>query len=124
AGQSDDDQAGVYFLAADEHPTYAHLGRMIGAALHCQAIRVLHIPWWLTWMIAGASEFVSRLRGQPSLFNSDKMREVTAGSWACSPDRAKTELGFRVAAPLESRLHDVGAAYLLHDRATAQSSAA
>jgi dihydroflavonol-4-reductase len=119
AGQNDEEQSGVYFLADDEHPTYAGLGRMIGAALHCNRIRVLHMPWWLAWMIAGASEFASRVRGQPSLFNSDKVREATAGSWTCSPKRAQTELGFHVAASLEARLRNVGAAYLHSERSVA-----
>jgi len=109
---NDDDQRGVYFLADDEHPTYAGLGRMIGTALNYNAIRVLHIPAWLSWMIGGASEFLARVRGRPSLFNSDKIREATAGSWACSAERAKAELGFRVAAPLETRMRNVAAAYL------------
>ena len=43
---------------------------------------------------------------------SDKVREATAGSWACSAERAKTELGFHVAASLEARLRNVGEAYL------------
>jgi hypothetical protein len=85
---------------------------MIANALNCQAIRVLHIPPWLAWMIGGAGEFLARVRGRPSLFNTDKMREATAGSWACSAERAKAELGFRVAAPLETRLRNVAAAYI------------
>ena len=111
-GQNDAKHQGVYFLAGDEHPTYAALGRMIGSAINCNGLRVLHMPWWLSWTIAGGSEFASRVRGQTSLFNSDKVREATAGSWACSAERAKTELGFRVTESLESRLRSVGAAYM------------
>jgi nucleoside-diphosphate-sugar epimerase len=110
--ENDESQRGVYFLTGDEHPTYAHLGHMIAAAFQRSDIRVVHLPAWLTLPLAHVSDVATLVHRRPSLFNADKMREATAGSWACSPDRAKAELGFQVAAPLEARLRDVAASYM------------
>jgi len=96
--------AGYYFVATPEQPTYAELGSLIGAALNRRRVRILRTPEWLTWGVAGASELLARVRRQPSIFNVDKIREATAGSWICSPQRAQEELGFSVAVSLEDRL--------------------
>ncbi|MBI2826005.1 MAG: NAD-dependent epimerase/dehydratase family protein [Planctomycetia bacterium] len=94
---------GYYFLAADEHPTFAEWGKLIATALGRERLRVLRTPEPLIWGMAAANESWSRIRRRPHIFNIDKVREATAGSWTCTADRARQELGFSVAAPLAER---------------------
>ncbi len=105
---------GYYFAAAEEHPNYADLGRMIGRALGHRLVYSLYISTPLVWMVSGVFEAAGRARGRPFYLNLDKTREVTAGSWVCSPQRAVDELGFAVGAPLTERLRQTAEWYRKH----------
>lgn len=102
---------GCYFVAGDHDPEYDELGRLIGDAVGRRRVLVVHTPDWMGRCAGAASELVSRLRGQPAIFNLDKMREAAAGSWVCSSDRIRKELGFRVGRPLPDRLQQTAAWY-------------
>jgi nucleoside-diphosphate-sugar epimerase len=105
------DAVGVYFMADDEiRPTYAELGQMMGRAFD-RPVRVIHLPEPVAWVVASVADGVGRIRGRLSLLNRDKIREATAGCWTCSAERARTELNFRVAAPLDVRLREVAQWY-------------
>lgn len=95
---------GYYFAACDEHPTYYELGRLIGAALGRR--RTLTIPFAtpVVRVVGAFGELAGRVRGEPLVMNWDKAREATAGSWTCSPEKAKQELGFKVPCSLGERL--------------------
>ncbi len=102
---SDADRAkGYYFACADEHPSYAAWGRMLAAALDRQPVMVVPLLFPLPWVVGSCSEILSRLRHQPSTLNQDKIREANARSWACSPARAKANLGFEPHRPLLAQL--------------------
>ncbi len=96
--------AGYYFVAGDQDPEYVQLGRLIGDAVGRPRVFVVRTPDWMGRCAGACSEVVSRLRGRPAIFNLDKMREAAAGSWVCSAERIRNELGFRVARPLGDRL--------------------
>lgn len=98
------DARGFYFAAGDQHPTWCQLGRMIGAALGRGRAFTLPVPMALAWTLAAGTEVVAQISRQPFYLGIDKFREVSAGSWACSPQKALEELGFSVAAPLAERL--------------------
>lgn len=104
--EPDEQQTGVYYMTADECPRYDELGNMIAQALGVK-VRTIYTPRWLAWTVAAVTQTAARLRGKASLINVDKIREATAGSWTCSANRAKADLGFRVAAPLSARLCEV-----------------
>jgi nucleoside-diphosphate-sugar epimerase len=101
---------GYYHIACDEQPTYAELGCRVSVALGRGAV-VLRTPEWLAWVTAAASEMAGRLRRRPLVFNWDKAREAMAGSWICSSDRAKRELGWACTADLDTRLRETIAWY-------------
>ena len=63
------------------------------------------------WMTAGGVELTMRIRRRACYLNFDKAREIAAGSWACSPQKAAEQLGFRPAAPLPDRLCQTAAWY-------------
>lgn len=101
---------GYYYVASDDHPTYADFGRMIGQALG-RRVRVVPTPPRTVWLAAALSELGGRLRSQASPLNFDKAREARAGSWICSPQKARDELGFAVTVPLAERLGQTAAWY-------------
>ncbi len=106
--------AGVYFVAAEQHPTYAELGRMIGHSLGRPRVRIAHIGPVLCWVSATAVEAVTRLRRCQGFLNYDKLREIRAGAWTCSARAAEEQLGFCVDAPLDERLRQTAEWYRAH----------
>ena len=102
---------GYYFAAGDDHPTYAELGRRIGAALGRARLGVVPTPPRAVWVVAAANELLGRVRGEPPVLGLDKAREARAGAWTCSARRAQEELGFQVAASLDERLRQTAEWY-------------
>jgi nucleoside-diphosphate-sugar epimerase len=95
---------GVYHACDDrEFPTHAELGHKMARALGTFAI-VLPLPLTVAVPTAFAIETYWNLRGQPSIVSPDKIREAIAPSWAASAARARRDLDFAPAAPLDQRL--------------------
>ncbi len=103
-GASRHDGEGVYYAAYDEHPTFADLGPMLAHAVGQQRLRIVHTPPQLTWGLAAFGELAARVRRRASLFNLDKAKEATAGSWTCSPAKATEALGVRFRMSAAERL--------------------
>ncbi|MGD0382538.1 MAG: NAD-dependent epimerase/dehydratase family protein [Thermoguttaceae bacterium] len=102
---------GYYFAACEDDLVYDDLGRLIGKVLGRRRVAPVHIASPVVWMVAAAVEAVSQITRRPLYLHIDKVREVTAGSWICSPRRAKEELGFSVKAPLVERLRQTARWY-------------
>jgi nucleoside-diphosphate-sugar epimerase len=96
---------GYYFVAMDEQPTFAELGHLIGQSLGRSSVRVLRSsgPVFL-WSAAAIAEGISRVRGEPYIFNFDKAREALAGHWTCSSQTIRRDLGFAPSTPIFERL--------------------
>jgi nucleoside-diphosphate-sugar epimerase len=105
---------GLYFVAHAQHPSYAELGEMIAGALGRRGLRVIRIPMWMTWMVALFLQGWGRVRGEATLLNFDKAREAAAGSWTCSPEKARGGLGFEPRESLSERLRQTAAWYREH----------
>lgn len=101
---------GVYYVADDLQPTYADFGRMVAKAIGQDRLRVLRLPKQATWMAAAFSELGARIRNQPNIFNLDKYREGTAGSWVCDTTKIKA-LGWAPERSFAERLEQTGAFY-------------
>lgn len=102
---------GYYFVACDEHRSYAHLGRMVATALGRRRVVVIPSPPRTVWCVAAANEVLGRILRRPLYVNFDKTREIRAGSWLCSPQAAIDQLGFCTAAPLADRLRQTAEWY-------------
>ena len=104
-----------YYLACDdsEHPTYWQYGQRIAAALGCGVV-VWPLWRWVGRTVGAVAEVAGRCSGQPSLLNRDKIREATAASWACSAAKARGQLGFAPALPLDARLRQTAEWYSDH----------
>ena len=105
--------SGYYFVAGDEQPTFAELGTLIGTAMGRARVLICRSPGTLVlWPAAAVAEVWARLRGRPFIFNFDKAREARAGSWTCSSQRVRSQVGFVPRAPLIDRLRQTGNWYL------------
>ncbi len=102
---------GYYFAACEQDVFYDDLGQLIGTVLGRRRVLSLHIPTPLVWLMSGVMETVSRIERRPRYMHIDKVREITAGSWLCSPQRAVEDLGFAVKAPLIERLRQTAQWY-------------
>jgi len=94
---------GIYFVAHRQQPSLLELGHLIAGVMG-QRIRVFRTPAFVTKLVGGVGEIVGRVTDNASMFNYDKTREATAGSWICSTAKAREQLGFKPAALLEDRL--------------------
>jgi dihydroflavonol-4-reductase len=101
---------GYYFAACGEDPTYADLGRLVAKSAG-RWVFVLPAVMPMIRSMAALNEAISQVRHEPAIVNIDKAREIAAGSWLCSAQTAKEQLGFTVAAPLIDRLRQTSEWY-------------
>jgi nucleoside-diphosphate-sugar epimerase len=66
--------------------------------------RLLPVPMPLVRLLGPLADGVARLRGKPSFFSSDKLREVSACGWVADPLLAERMLGFRSRVGLDQGL--------------------
>lgn len=105
APSSADPGTGLYYAAFDSPLSYAEIGHAIGDAMGKIRPRVFHVPKVLAFSTAGILDVGARLLGQtPNIVNLDKAKEGYAGSWACSPGKAREQLRFKVAKNLPERM--------------------
>jgi len=97
---------GIYFMAADENPTYAELGQAIAIALGKKRATVIHLPEPLVKLAGRCGDAIARIRQRSGWLNSDKIIEALAGSWMCSSVKARTQLGWFPEAALSKRLYE------------------
>ncbi len=88
------EEQGVYFVALDDRPTMLEVANLAAEVQGGRIRRTWHIPNFLCWVAARLNNLRILLTGRGYWFNSDKVREILAGSWICSADKAKRELGF------------------------------
>jgi nucleoside-diphosphate-sugar epimerase len=102
---------GIYFISADDYPTYAELGHAIAIALGKKCTAVVHMPRPLMKLAGLCGDAMGRIRHRPTWINSDKITEALAGSWTCSSTKANTHLGWFPAAVLAERLDETAQWY-------------
>ena len=90
-----DAEEGIYFAGSDESLTFSGMGLAAARALNVPAIRTVRLPMLLCWLGAYINQFRALLMHKPIIFTVDKVREALAGSWICSSDKAKAELGLK-----------------------------
>lgn len=112
--KTDSFRRGCYFAACDEQLTYAELGALVSRALDRHFVLNLPVPKWCIWLSAALNQGISKLRGEAHVFSIDKAREATAGSWTCSTDKIKSELGFERRASLYEWMREAATWYREH----------
>lgn len=96
---------GIYFAGAEEF-SYVELGHEIARALGRKAANTIHVPEWSLRAVGHLGDAVSRVRGSPAWVGSDKIADMLAGSWVCSSEKAREQLGWSPAASQADRLRD------------------
>ncbi len=105
ANGSSTDGCGKYFVAADEHPTFSELNRLVARAVNRPYAWAIRLPLAVMWATAVPGEIAGRITGKARYLSFERAREYTAGHWICSAEKAKRELNFAPAAPLAERLN-------------------
>jgi nucleoside-diphosphate-sugar epimerase len=105
---------GYYFIAADEQQTFVELGRMVARAVGRPHAWTLRVPNVTLWLAGTAGELIGQVTRRARYMNLDRARDVAAGHWACSAEKARRELGFTVGAPLEERIQQTAQWYVDH----------
>lgn len=88
---------GVYFASAEDL-SHVEFGAAIARALGRNGARIVRLPGWSLRVIGRLGDVASRVRGSPGWVGSDKIGEVLAGSWVCSSEKARRQLGWSPAA--------------------------
>jgi len=99
-----------YFAASEETPSYGQLGKLMAEALGKRVV-VIPVAPPVVWTVAFFGEIVGQIRKRPVVFHWDKAREALAGSWICSAQKARQQLGFETPRSLKERLQQTVAWY-------------
>jgi nucleoside-diphosphate-sugar epimerase len=102
---------GYYFVAADERPAFAELARMVARSVNRPYAWPIPLPMPALWIVGGIGETIGKLTGRARYVNLDRVREVAAGDWICSSEKARRDLGFVPGAPLEQRIEQTAQWY-------------
>lgn len=104
SSQASNSGQGYYFVAGPENPLYSELGRLVGQAMGIDHVRVLRIPQFMMWISAVCGSIAGNLTGRARYMCLDRAKEITAGHWICSAEKAQRDLGFAPSAPLVEQL--------------------
>lgn len=85
---------GIYFVADPNRYGYIELGNMIARAAGMRGVAPAPMLDPICWIGGAVNEVMGRLRGKAMLVNLDKVRESSAGSWTCSPEKALRHLAW------------------------------
>jgi nucleoside-diphosphate-sugar epimerase len=94
---------GIYLAAADEAPEFGELAQRVGSVLGKDSVRVVRLPDAITWAAGAMGELFGRIFDTQVMVSLDKAREARSGSWTCTAEKARQELGFQPR-PLDERL--------------------
>jgi nucleoside-diphosphate-sugar epimerase len=95
---------GFYFAAANEHITFGQLGRWIGRSIRRPYALAIPLPLFSIWPFAAIGELVGKIVRRPQYLCFDLARQLTAGHWICSSEKAARDLHFAPEAPLPERI--------------------
>ncbi|HUG40282.1 MAG TPA: NAD-dependent epimerase/dehydratase family protein [Longimicrobiales bacterium] len=101
---------GIFHIAEPRGYAWSEVLDLLRAAVGRRAVRI-PVPSGLLRGAAAVAEAVARARGKAGIFDRDKAREVLAPGWLCETDRARRELGYEAAVPLEEGLRETAAWY-------------
>ncbi|MGD8352677.1 MAG: NAD-dependent epimerase/dehydratase family protein [Pseudomonadota bacterium] len=83
----------TYFLTNKTPVDMFDLPGILAQALG-RRVRTMKVPFGLLKTAAVVSEYWGRITGRMPVFNSEKVKELTAAGWVCSWEKAYAEIGF------------------------------
>lgn len=84
---------GLYYLSDRQAHSWEHVGRRTAEVLGTK-VRTVHVPIFVTAVLALGAEIGGRLTGRPPLVGLGKVRELRQPCWVCLPDKATRDFGF------------------------------
>ncbi|MBM4069240.1 MAG: NAD(P)-dependent oxidoreductase [Planctomycetes bacterium] len=105
---------GIYFMAMDEMRSLREASELTARALKRKMLAFIYFPAFLCRFLAKVNDRIAQRISRPSLMVPDKIAEGLAGSWMCSSDKAKRELGFSCHFQLEAGLRMLAQWYRKH----------
>jgi nucleoside-diphosphate-sugar epimerase len=105
----------VYCLGNVEPVQWAELFRLAARCSGRDLAIDMEVPALLVDAGAMVGDVIARVTGHAGLLTTEKVALSKARYWTCSSARAKRELGFNAAIPLEQGLCDTYRWYLDHD---------
>ncbi|MFQ5942248.1 MAG: NAD-dependent epimerase/dehydratase family protein [Anaerolineales bacterium] len=98
-------EQGLYYGADEEQLTLGELFGRVAEALSENPATIVEVPIGFAWVTAGIVEGWARIRGRsPGVITLDKIRSFAAGSFTCSPEKARQQLAFKPTRPLTDRI--------------------
>jgi nucleoside-diphosphate-sugar epimerase len=85
---------GLYYVAVDEQPTVTEVAELAASVQGRHRVHTIHVPALVCRLAAAFNDVRTRLIGRTYWLNLDKIGEALAGSWICTTDKTKRELGF------------------------------
>jgi nucleoside-diphosphate-sugar epimerase len=104
---------GLFHIAESRAWDWTEAAGFIADAVGRKA-RLVRVPVFAMKAAALTVEAVHRLAGRSSMFNRDKVSEITAPAWICETDRARQTFGFQAAIPLPDGLRQTADWYRQH----------
>lgn len=83
-----------YYPCYTESYRWSELGRIAAGALG-RTCRQVTIPIPAVWLVALAAQLAGRIARKPTILNLEKVREMRAAYWVCSPAEATQDFGFQ-----------------------------
>lgn len=105
AGESERSVGRTYFISSEDDYSMRAVADLI-AALMRRRLRSFAIPRTVAYGVALAAEGAAALMRKPPVINRDKVTDLSQGSWTCSIERARNELGYNPRVPLEQGLRE------------------
>ncbi|MCB9506359.1 MAG: NAD-dependent epimerase/dehydratase family protein [Myxococcales bacterium] len=95
APEADGPDAPVVLEVAHAEPIpAAEAARRIGTAVRGRPIRIVPVPTWVLRAAASGAEVAALARGATSVFNRDKVVDLTQPSWVCDPSQLEAMFGW------------------------------
>ncbi len=100
AMESDRSSGETYFISSEEEYDYSQIIKYSKMALG-KGFLVITVPNFVVFIVAFFSQLFASIQGKAATLNLEKAKEVVQDSWACSPEKAKKELGYEQRVSLE-----------------------
>lgn len=100
-GISDKSRNNTYFISGHrEENGWKEMGALAAENLNTWTIS-LRVPHFVIFIIAYSYEFIAKLFGIATVFNSQKYREMVSEAWTCTSLKAKNDFGYEAEMTLE-----------------------
>lgn len=105
AAESPNAAGRTYFISNEEVYCWSQVSELLASILG-RPVRTITIPRPVALVAALLSEALALMLNKPPILNRDKVADLSQRCWACSPERARRELGYRQQISLEDGLRE------------------